>query len=53
MTHLEEATDLLSRTYKVMRANLDKKGTPLWEAFMELLMYVETDVICMGGDCPE
>lgn len=52
MTHLDEAIDLLSRTYRVMRNNTDKKGTPLWDSFMELLMYVENDVISMGGDCP-
>lgn len=53
MTRLEEATELLSRSYKVMRANGSKRGTPLWNSFMELMMYVEDEVISMGGDCPE
>lgn len=53
MTRLEEATGLLSRTYPVMRVNSDKRGTALYESFMELLKYVEDDVIAMGGDCPE
>jgi hypothetical protein len=50
-TRIDETRELLERAYKL--GFKTRYGDPLWESWLELVVYVEDDLIAMGGECPE